>query len=311
MAPVIQFQEVSKRYGAEVALDKVSLEVPSGVVFALLGENGAGKTTAIRILLGLTEADSGRSDVLELPSAVAGLDIRRRVGYVPERPTLYDWMTVDEIGWFTAGFYDAAGEGFLAEYRRLASQFGLPANRKIKSLSKGMRAKVSLSLAMAHDPELLVLDEPTSGLDALVRREFLESMVDRAASGKTVFLSSHQIAEVERVADIIAILHKGKLMLVQRLDELKAQVRELTFTMSNGAVEPPNLPGQILFRHHRARQWQILVQGMAEDCVGALRANPCVHNVEARVPSLEEIFVAYMQTGREASQPTAEEVRPQ
>jgi ABC-type multidrug transport system ATPase subunit len=308
MAPVIQFQEVSKRYGAEVALNKVSLEVPSGTVFALLGENGAGKTTAIRILLGLTEADSGRSDVLGLPSAVAGLEIRRRVGYVPERLTLYDWMTVDEIGWFTAGFY---ADGFLAEYRRLAAQFGLPASRKIKSLSKGMRAKVALSLAMAHDPELLVLDEPTSGLDALVRREFLESMVDRAATGKTVFLSSHQIAEVERVADIIAILHKGKLMLVQRLDELKAQVRELTFTMTNGAVEPPDLPGQILFRHHRARQWQIVIRGMGEDCLGALRANPCVNNVEARVPSLEEIFVAYMQSGREAAEPTAEEVRTQ
>ena len=233
MTAVIRFHEVSKRYGAEVALDRFSLEVPAGSVFALLGENGAGKTTAIRILLGLAEPDSGQSEVLGLASSAQGLEIRRRVGYVPERLTLYEWMTVEEIGWFTAGFY---GERFLPEYRRLAEQFGLPARRKIKSLSKGMRAKVALSLAMAHDPEVLVLDEPTSGLDALVRREFLESMVDRAATGKTVFLSSHQIAEVERVADIVAILHQGRLVLVERLDELKAQVREVTFTMSNGAV---------------------------------------------------------------------------
>jgi ABC-2 type transport system ATP-binding protein len=296
MTAVIRFHEVSKRYGAEVALDRFSLEVPAGSVFALLGENGAGKTTAIRILLGLAEPDSGQSEVLGLASAAQGLEIRRRVGYVPERLTLYEWMSVEEIGWFTAGFF---GEGFLPEYRRLAEQFGLPGRRKIKTLSKGMRAKVALSLAMAHDPEVLVLDEPTSGLDALVRREFLESMVDRAATGKTVFLSSHQIAEVERVADIVAILHQGRLVLVQRLDELKAAVSEVTFTMNNGAA-PPHLPGEVLFRRQRARQWQVLVRTAAEDCLAALSANPSVQNVEARTPSLEEIFVAYMQQGREA-----------
>ena len=308
MVPVIRFHEVSKRFGAEVALDRFSLEVPGGSVFALLGENGAGKTTAIRILLGLAEPDGGRSEVLGLSSAVKGLEIRRRVGYVPERLTLYEWMTVDEIGWFTAGFY---GEGFLPEYRRLVARFGLPARHKIKSLSKGMRAKVGLSLAMAHDPEVLVLDEPTSGLDALVRREFLESMVDRAATGKTVFLSSHQIAEVERVADIVAILHQGRLVLAERLDDLKAAVREATFTMSDGAVVPPELPGEVLFRRQRARQWQIMVR-TADYCLAALRANRSVENIEVRVPSLEEIFVAYMQRGREAGtgHPAKKEAEP-
>jgi ABC-2 type transport system ATP-binding protein len=278
-----------------VALDRFSLEVPAGSVFALLGENGAGKTTAIRILLGLAEADSGQSEVLGLDSSAQGLEIRRRVGYVPERLTLYEWMSVEEIGWFTAGFF---GERFLPEYRRLAQQLGLPARRKIKSLSKGMRAKVALSLAMAHDPEVLVLDEPASGLDALVRREFLESMVERA-TGKTVFLSSRQVAEVERVADIVAILHQGRLVLVQRLDELKAAVSEVTFTMNNGAA-PPYLPGEVLFRRQRARQWQVLLRTAAEDCLAALSANPSVQNVETRTPSLEEIFVAYVQKGCEA-----------
>ncbi|MGA2257350.1 MAG: ABC transporter ATP-binding protein [Thermoguttaceae bacterium] len=309
MAPVIRFQEISKRFGAEVALDRFSLEVPGGSVFALLGENGAGKTTAIRILLGLAEPDSGQSEVLGMDSADQGLEIRRRVGYVPERLTLYEWMTVDEIGWFTAGFY---GGQFMPEYCRLVEQFGLPARRKIKSLSKGMRAKVGLSLAMAHDPEVLVLDEPTSGLDALVRREFLESMVDRAATGKTVFHSSHQIAEVERVADIVAILHQGRLLLVEQLDVLKAQVREVSFTMSNGAVAPPDLPGEVLFLRQRARQWQVLLRTQAEDFVAALSANRCVENVEVRAPSLEEIFVAYMQQGREAGaeHPAKEEAKP-
>ena len=309
MAPVIRFHEVSKRFGAEIALDRFSLEVPSGSVFALLGENGAGKTTAIRILLGLAEPDSGRSDVLGLASATEGLEIRRRVGYVPERPTLYEWMTVEEIGWFTAGFY---GEGVLPEYRRLVAQFGLPGRRTIKSLSKGMRAKVGLSLAMAHDPDLLVLDEPTSGLDSLVRREFLESMVDRAAAGKTVFLSSHQIAEVERVADVVAILHRGKLVLVERLDDLKAAVREVSFTMSNGAVELPHLPGEILARRQRARQWQVLLRMAADDSLAALHQQPGIENIEARIPSLEEIFIAYMQPGRETASghPAGEEAKP-
>jgi ABC-2 type transport system ATP-binding protein len=149
---------------------------------------------------------------------------------------------------------------------------------------------------MAHDPELLVLDEPTSGLDSLVRREFLESMVDRAASGKTVFLSSHQIVEVERVADVVAILREGELLLVEPLDELKAQVREVTLTVHNGAL-PPEPPGQVLSRRRKVRQWQLLVRGAAEDELSAMGRHDAVGNVEIRCPNLEEIFIAYMQRG--------------
>jgi len=294
MEPVIRLHRLSKRFGSQVALDDVSLDVPPGVVFALLGENGAGKTTAIRIMLGLAEPNSGTAEVLRLPSAREGLAIRRRVGYVPEHATLYEWMTVAEIGWFAAGFY---GDGFLTEYLRLAGEFGLPRRRKLKALSRGMRAKVSLSLALAHDPELLVLDEPTSGLDALVRREFLESMVDRAAAGKTVFLSSHQIAEVERVADVVAILRDGKLLLVERLDDLKAGTREVTLTMQDGAPGPPELPGQILSSRRKARQWQLLVRGVADDRLEGLGADESVRQVEVRSPNLEEVFVAYMELG--------------
>ncbi|MGH7135963.1 MAG: ABC transporter ATP-binding protein, partial [Pirellulales bacterium] len=185
MEPVIQLKNVTKRFGSQTALADVSLDVPPGVVFALLGENGAGKTTAIKLLLGLEEPTAGQVRVLGIDSRRDGLEVRRRVGYVPERPTLYEWMTVAEIGWFTAGFYDAA---YLPRYESLVEQYGLPPERKIKNLSKGMRAKVALSLALANEPAVLVLDEPTSGLDTLVRREFLESMVDLAAGGRTVLL---------------------------------------------------------------------------------------------------------------------------
>jgi ABC-2 type transport system ATP-binding protein len=290
-----------------MALDHVSFQVPPGVVFALLGENGAGKTTAIRIMLGLLEASSGQAEVLGLASEKQGLEIRRRVGYVPERPTLYEWMTVSEIGWFTAGFY---GHGYLAEYERLVSGFGLPVRRRLKALSRGMRAKVSLALAMAHDPELLVLDEPTSGLDALVRREFLESMVDRAAVGKTVFLSSHQIGEVERVADVVAIIRRGKLMLVERLDELKARTRQVTLTLGDGDSEPPELPGQILSRRRRARQWQLLVGGASEGALTALGGHPAVEAIQVHAPNLEEIFVGYMRLGERPDEREAREEVP-
>ncbi|HVX61191.1 MAG TPA: ABC transporter ATP-binding protein [Pirellulales bacterium] len=293
MEPVIQLKNAVKRFGNQTALAEVSLEIPPGVVFALLGENGAGKTTAIKLLLGLEEPSSGQTRVLGLDSRRDGLEIRRRVGYVPERPTLYEWMTVAEIGWFAAGFYDAA---YLPRYETLVAQYHLPPDRKIKELSKGMRAKVALSLALANEPEVLVLDEPTSGLDTLVRREFLESMVDLAAAGRTVLLSSHQIAEVERVADYVAILSHGKLLLVEQLDALKQQVRELTVTLADDAAMPPTVCGELLRRRHRARQWQLLVRYLAEEHVETLRMHEAVASVETRAPSLEEIFVAYLQS---------------
>jgi ABC-2 type transport system ATP-binding protein len=294
MDTVIRLDQVTKRFGGHTALDQVSISVPKGVVFALLGENGAGKTTAIRIMLGMVEPDGGRSRVLDLDSQRDGLEIRHRVGYVSERPTLYDWMTVAEIGWFTAGFY---GEPFLPRYRELVAQYKLPERRKLKALSKGMRAKVALSLAMAHEPELLILDEPTSGLDTLVRREFLESMIDLAAAGRTVLLSSHQIGEVERVADIVAILKQGRLLLVERLDELKDQVRQLTIILTDGASGLPPIGGQIIHQVRKSLNCQVLVRGLGADELESLRHHPAVYDVESHMPSLEEIFVAFMEAG--------------
>jgi ABC-2 type transport system ATP-binding protein len=292
MEPVIQLSSVTKQFGSQTALDHVSLDVTPGTVCALLGENGAGKTTAIRILLGLTQADEGRATVLDFASASQGQAIRSRVGYVAERPTLYDWMTVSEIGWFTSGFYPS---GFYDRYLKLATGYQLPLKRKIKTLSKGMRAKVSLSLALAHEPEVLILDEPTSGLDTLVRREFLEGMVDIAAAGRTVLLSSHQIGEVERVADTVAILRAGKLLLVEKLETLKDQIRELNITLAENTTSLPSIGGQILSQRRHRHQWQLLVRGAGEAEIGALSQQPGVQELRVRTPSLEEIFVAYLQ----------------
>jgi ABC-2 type transport system ATP-binding protein len=291
MTAVIELERVSKKFGATTALDDLSLEVPPGMVFALLGENGAGKTTAIRLMLGLTEPTSGEVRVLGLNSRRDGLEIRRRVGYLPERPTLYEWMTAAETGWFTAGFY---GGNFEHQYRTLVEGFCVPLDRKINHLSKGMRAKVALSLAMAHSPELLILDEPTSGLDTMVRREFLESMVDIAAEGRTVLLSSHQIGEVERVADIVAIMHTGRLLVVERLDRLKQTTRQLTVTVSESTTPLPSIDGEMVYQRRRGRQWDVLARGIDETAIDRLRFAEGIAAVETRTPSLEEVFVAYM-----------------
>jgi ABC-2 type transport system ATP-binding protein len=297
MSKVIELRNVTKRFGAHTAVDGVSFDVPAGCVFGLLGENGAGKSTLIRMLLGLATADVGDIAVLGHSSRTDGEAIRRQVGYVAERPTLYDWMTAAELGWFTAGFY---GDGFEANYRLLLAGFAVPFDRKIAHMSKGMRAKVVLSLAMAHQPPLLVLDEPTSGLDTLVRREFLTSMIDQAATGRTVLLSSHQIGEVERVADWVAILHEGRLLEVAPLDQLKATTCEWTVTMEGAASAPPAIEGKLLARDRHGRQWRLLVKGdgaSVDQTAAQLLAADGVVAVDSRTPSLEEIFVAYIGPG--------------
>jgi ABC-2 type transport system ATP-binding protein len=299
MSAIVELNHVTKDYGSNTALSNVSLEVPAGVVFALLGENGAGKTTAIRLMLGLTEPTRGGIRVLGLDSRREGLAIRSRVGYLPERPTLYEWMTAAEIGWFTAGFYP---EGFEQQFRTLVSGFRVPLDRKLSQLSKGMRAKVALSLAMAHQPELLILDEPTSGLDTMVRREFLESMVDIAAEGRTVLLSSHQIGEVERVADFVAIIHGGQLLAVERLDQMKQSTLELTITVNDAAAPLVPIPGQIIHQRRHGRQWDVLIRSLDPADLERLRFADGIIAIESRTPSLEEIFIGYMAQSPNAPQ---------
>jgi len=298
MTYVIELDNVSKRFGENTALDKVSYTVEQGTVFALLGENGAGKTTTIRILLGMTDADEGKATVLGLDSKQDDVAVRCRVGYVPEQPLLYDWMSVAEIGKFTSSYFTAE---YWDAYCRQIEEYGLPLTTQVKSLSKGMRAKVSLSLALAHNPELLILDEPTSGLDALVRREFLESMVDRASDGKTVFLSSHQIGEVERVADYVAIMKKSKLLLVESMEHLKQTSHLITATVSNDAPRGQDgLPDfsapleTVVEQRLTRREVQVLGRNLDPAAMSILEKDPNITRFEIRTPTLEEIFIAYM-----------------
>ena len=292
MSSVIKFDGVTKRYGNRMALDSVSFDVPAGVVFALLGENGAGKSTAIKTMMGLLESTSGKIEVLGLDPRKKGDEIRRRCGYIPESPALYDWMKVSEIAWFASGCYS---ESFLPNFYKLAEEFELPLDMKIKALSKGGRAKVSLALAMAHQPELLVLDEPTSGLDTLVRRKFLESMVDVAATGRTVLLSSHQIGEVERVADHVAIIHAGKIVACDTLDNLKSQHERWVITFSSVDNSLPDFEARIISHEGLGtRRHQMFVAKPGPEALWKLRDHTGVLDVEVHQPALEEIFVAFI-----------------
>ena len=296
----IRIEGLTKRYKGHTAVDRLSLDVPSGSVFGLLGENGAGKTTTIRAVLGLIAPDEGRVETLGVDPSRHGVEVRRMLGYVPEQPSLYDWMTVAEIGWFAAGFHPRAEGGtvpYQNEYARLIKGYELPPGRRLRDLSKGMRAKVALSLALASEPDLLVLDEPTSGLDVLVRREFLESMVDLAGAGRTVLLSSHQIGEVERVASHVALLHKGKLILAEPLDELKARtfVANLTFSGRDHPERPPaGMPVELIDGDDSPRQARWIVHAPSSSALDPLRSLPGVTGIEIDTPSLEEIYIAYM-----------------
>ncbi|MEZ6129545.1 MAG: ABC transporter ATP-binding protein [Planctomycetaceae bacterium] len=295
MQPVIKLKQVTKRFGNTLALDNVSLDIPAGVVCAVLGANGAGKSTAIRLLLGLDEPDSGRLEVLGMNSRTHALEIRSRVGYVADQPPLYDWMTINEIGWFAAGFYPT---GYQAEYETLLKKFDLNGNLKIANLSKGMRAKVALSLSMAHRPELLILDEPTSGLDPLVRREFLESMIDVSAEGRTVLLSSHQVTEVERVADMVAILLNGKLICVERLEDLKRSTTEVVLSLPSPETAPPQIPGEVLAHVPIAHEHVWMVRNLDEASLLTDCSKLALPMPQIRQPGLEDILLAMLREYR-------------
>lgn len=317
MSEVIHVNGVSKRFGKRTVLDNVTLKVPAGVVFALLGENGAGKSTLIRSMLGYVKVDKGSISVCGMDPLKKPLDIRRQVGYVSDAPGLYEWMTVAQAGWYASGFYP---DGFLKAYAQRIHEFQLPNDGKIRDLSKGMRAKVALSLAMSFDPALMILDEPTSGLDPLVRRSFLESMIDRAAAGQTVFLSSHQIQEVERVADWIAILHQGKLQIVAPLEELKSSISMLDISLRDPLLALPEAmePVEVLHKIQKGRTLHMMVRGWTSAIESALSQHPNLFEIRSVRPNLEELYLGFTQpfesladrdpTGRPAAKSKQSEV---
>ncbi len=290
MDPVIEIRGLSKHFGKKKAVAGLDLDVPRGSIFALLGDNGAGKTTTIRMLTGLLQPDKGYAAILGQDCWQGATQLRHHVGYVPERPRFYDWMTVAEIGWFTAGFH---WPKFLSRYQELTARFQLDRKAKLQNLSKGQYAKVALALALAPDPEVLILDEPTSGLDLLTRRQFLSSMVDLASDGRTILISSHQIAEVERIASHVAFLTRGRLLLEAPMDELRQRVVRLRLRYAGLPPDASSL-GTVLQRNGTGKCWQVVVKDPDPDAVAALRTAEGIHDFEEAPLGLEEVYCALL-----------------
>jgi ABC-2 type transport system ATP-binding protein len=226
---VIETADLRKTYDGVEALRGLNLQVPAGSICGFLGRNGAGKTTTIKLLLGMARPTSGRVQVFGLPAdrPEPSVDIRRRTGFVSEDKDLYDGMTVDEMIRYTRAFYPRWRVDLEQRYRRA---FDLPAGRKVKALSRGMRTKLALLLAFSRGADLLILDEPTSGLDPVVTEEVLQAIVSHVARAEmSVFFSSHQIAEVDQIADHVAIVDRGRVVaageLVQVGDARQKQQR--------------------------------------------------------------------------------------
>lgn len=286
---VVSVAGLARRFGSKWVLNDVSLYVPRGSVFGLVGENGAGKTTLIKHLLGLLGAEAGTVRVFGQDPVREPVSVLSRVGYLSEEPDLPSWMRVSELLRYTQGFY-STWDPVYAE--TLRAQFGLDPNQRLKTLSKGQRAKAALLIAQAHRPELLVLDEPSSGLDPLVRREILEAVIGTVAQeGRTVFFSSHLLEEIERVSDHVGMLHQGKLVLCGPLDELKQQYRRVTLHFAEALERPPAIPGALRVTG-RGKEWTVLCNGGGK----TLAANALILGatiVDDRHPSLDELFVAH------------------
>ena len=216
---------LTKHYGAKVAVAGVDWVVPKGSVTGLVGPNGAGKTTTLKMLIGLGHPTAGRARLLGLDRAADDLAIRQLTGYMAEDDALFRWMTAEDALKFSRLLYPAWSDQVARETLDL---FGLPANVPVAKMSKGMKRQLALTLAVAQRPELLILDEPTSGLDPERRRDFLNVILKSvAAEGATVIMSSHQLHEIERVADRVAFMREGRIVRESDLDALKEASRRI------------------------------------------------------------------------------------
>jgi ABC-2 type transport system ATP-binding protein len=297
MTAIIETERLTKSYGQHRGIIEVDLEVSQGEIYGFLGPNGAGKTTTIRLLLDLIRPTSGRASVFGLDSATNAVAIHRRVGYLPGEFSLYDRLT----GAQTITYFANLRGGVDPTYQHdLIERFDLDPSRRFREYSKGNKQKVGLVVALQHQPELLILDEPTSGLDPLVQQNFFDLVREARTQGRTIFLSSHIIDEVERTCDRVAIIREGRLVKIGTVDALRDLSHhevELTFTGPVPLEAFAGLEGvsRLEPADHRLR---MRVAGPIGPVVKAAGQFELV-DFTSREPSLEETFLA--EYGREAS----------
>jgi ABC-2 type transport system ATP-binding protein len=287
--PVVTVTHLSRTFDGHQALDDVSFAVERGTVFGLVGENGAGKSTLIKHLLGLWRAERGSVRVFGLDPVAEPAAVLGRIGYLSEQPDLPGWMRVDELLRYTQAFYPSWDSDHA---ERLREQFGLDPAARVKTLSKGQRAKLGLIAAEAHRPDLLLLDEPSSGLDPVVRRDILEAIIRTVTdAGRTVIFSSHLLDEIERVSDHLAMLHRGRLRLCGPLEEVTASHRRIVLQFELPQPGPPTLPGAVRVTG-ADRVWTVIGETSRLDRA-AIARNFGAQIADESPASLEEVFIAH------------------
>jgi len=284
----IEISHVRRRFAKTVALDDVSLTVPQGIVMGLIGENGAGKTTLIKHVLGLLKAKEGSVRIFGLDPVHDPVGVLGRIGYLSETRDLPGWMRVGELMRYSRPFYPDWDQAYAEQLRET---FELDSDQKIKTLSKGQRARTALLIALAHRPDLLLLDEPSTGLDPIVRRDIIGAIIRTIAEeGRTVLLSSHLVDEVERVADSVAIIHHGQMVLTDSVDNIKEAHHRLTLRFDEPQAGAPQLPGA-LSCVGGSLEWTFLCNGQIDQLKEAAKTLDA-HIVEQSTPTLEDIFIA-------------------
>lgn len=271
----------------------VSLTVGQGEVFGFLGPNGAGKTTLIRNVLGFLRPQQGRIEVLGLDAVAQSRAVRRKVGYLPSDPALYDFLTGAQNIEFALA---VRGVKDRTRMKRLAERLDIDLTRRLKTLSRGNKQKVAIVAALAHDPELIIMDEPTSGLDPLVQEIFGELVREEQARGKSIFMSSHVLSEVEQLCDRVGVIRDGQIVAQGGVDELKrTRVKYVRCEFAGAAPDLTRLPG--------VRDWQVdgrratfTLNGRMDDLVGALAGTSLV-DLTLTDPPLEEVFRAFYEGG--------------
>jgi ABC-2 type transport system ATP-binding protein len=292
---IIETNRLCKSFHSQPALRGLDLRVPAGSIFGFLGRNGAGKTTTIKSLMGLLRCDSGTAHVFGRPilDADHAVEIRRRIGFVTEDKELYPYMTVKQLIRFTRPFFPKWRRDLEQHYLKM---FELPPARKIPDLSKGMRSKLMLLLAISRGADLLILDEPTDGLDPAAIEDVLRELVAIAASsGTTMFFSSHQLSEVELIADHIGIIDQGKMIVSGSLDEMKFQYQRLQMVFADPMKLPQQWVDGVESIRQEGRVVSILASRNADAIVSQGQSIP--GTVVERFPvTLKEIFLEHVRS---------------
>jgi ABC-2 type transport system ATP-binding protein len=296
----ISIRGLTKRYGKLIAVDRLDLEVPRGEIFGFLGLNGAGKTTTIRILLDLLRPTSGNAAVFGHDCQSDGLKARSAIGYLPGEMGIYSDLTGHEL----LVFLERIGGGTVSKQHRsnLIERFELSdreLSRKLREYSTGMKRKLGLIQAFQADPLLLILDEPTEGLDPLMQESFYELLIDARTRGRTVFMSSHVLPEVERVCDRIAMLRKGEVVLLSSVEDArKLASRRVRIAFQQDVAVPASLPQGYEMIDAKPRAWTLRVTGQLGSLPSFLVALP-VADLAVEEARLEDVLVKYYRDGAE------------